>query len=125
MKQSYLTDAARFGPVIRVRANRLGDRHLLGIGLSSHSDGCFGFALIASVSPRYIPLGVGTPCDDPKFASLVTLIEEDSAYRTSEKYVVRSQYWIDKLSDKPEAARLAGYPPEPRTVAGSQLFYPQ
>ncbi|WP_374090326.1 non-ribosomal peptide synthase/polyketide synthase [Methylomicrobium lacus] len=60
------------------------------------------------VASLYTALVEGrSPSDDDAFAPLSLLIEEDAAYRNSERFIRDRDYWMKRLADKPEPLSLA------------------
>jgi len=48
-----------------------------------------------------------SPSDDDAFSSLSLLIEEEAAYRSSDRFTRDREYWLGRFADKPEALSLA------------------
>ncbi len=72
----------------------------------------FGFSLITRrVAEIYSALANDLAYDKGSFNSLRLVIEEDIAYRSSEKFVQDRQFWLDRFSDKPEVVSLANRAP--------------
>ena len=67
-----------------------------------------GLALVARrVAEVYTALVAGPTVDSSAFGSLVALLEDDAAYRSSERFEQDRQYWTDCLADLPERASLS------------------
>ncbi|MFJ7471833.1 amino acid adenylation domain-containing protein [Peribacillus frigoritolerans] len=84
----------------------------------------FGFSLISQrVAKLYTALKKGQYLEEGAFAPLRLLLEEDKAYRKSEKFESDRQFWQDRFADQPEVMSLADR--APRTSKGfiSQTGY--
>ena len=72
---------------------------------------CFGMSLLAQrLAEVYSDLVNGRPFSDCSFGSLATLIEQDIAYLSSEKFNRDRQYWLKQLTNQAETISL-GKPP--------------
>ncbi|TYR81430.1 amino acid adenylation domain-containing protein [Priestia megaterium] len=68
----------------------------------------FGFSLIAQrVASIYTALVNNLPYDKGAFHPLHLYLEEDMAYRASEKFEHDRQFWLERFADQPEVASLA------------------
>ena len=84
----------------------------------------FGFSLISQrVAKLYTAFQKGQYLEEGAFAPLRLLLEEDKAYRKSEKFESDRQFWQDRFADQPEVMSLADR--APRTSKGfiSQTGY--
>ncbi|MBL3645454.1 amino acid adenylation domain-containing protein [Bacillus sp. RHFB] len=84
----------------------------------------FGFSLISQrVAKLYTAVQKGQNLEEGAFAPLRLLLEEDEAYRKSEKFDLDRQFWQDRFADHPEVMSLADR--APRTSKGfiSQTGY--
>ncbi|WP_166243333.1 amino acid adenylation domain-containing protein [Paenibacillus turpanensis] len=68
----------------------------------------FGFALIAQrVAKIYTALVDNRALEKGGFGSLERVLQEDEAYRASEKYEQDRRFWLDRFEDRPEVVSLA------------------
>ncbi|WP_397252199.1 amino acid adenylation domain-containing protein [Peribacillus simplex] len=84
----------------------------------------FGFSLISQrVAKLYTALQKGGNVNEAAFSPLRTLLEEEKAYRNSEKFESDRQFWLERFADQPEVMSLADR--APRTSKGflSQTGY--
>lgn len=84
----------------------------------------FGFSLISQrVAKLYTALQKGQSLDEGAFSPLRSLLEEDKAYRESEKFDIDRKFWQERFADQPEVMSLADR--APRTSKGflSQTGY--
>ena len=65
---------------------------------------------IRRVAEVYTALVNEHPFTDNPFGSLKRVIEEDAAYRASERFTRDRQYWLDLLAGRPETPSLSGRP---------------
>ena len=64
-------------------------------------------ALVARrLADVYTKLKVGPAGLGGVFGKLTDLLDEDAAYRTSEQFAEDRQYWLDRLSDRPDRVSL-------------------
>jgi amino acid adenylation domain-containing protein len=69
----------------------------------------FSFSLVARrVAEIYTALVQGLTCDQNVFGSLRQLLDSDSDYRASERFVKDRKYWTRRFADRPEPTRLVG-----------------
>ena len=72
---------------------------------------CFGMSLVAQrLAEVYTGLVHGHGFDDGAFGAFASLLEQDAAYRASERFAHDRKYWLDHLADQPEAISLGGPP---------------
>ncbi|WP_285769427.1 non-ribosomal peptide synthetase [Peribacillus sp. SI8-4] len=84
----------------------------------------FGFSLISQrVAKLYSALQNGEGVNEGAFSPLRALLEEDKAYRKSEKFEIDRRFWQERFADQPEVMSLADR--APRTSKGflSQTGY--
>jgi nonribosomal peptide synthetase DhbF len=60
------------------------------------------------VAEVYNALASRQPCGDNPFGSLSHVIEEDAAYRGSQRFERDRQYWLPYLAERPESVSLSG-----------------
>lgn len=73
----------------------------------------FGFLLIAQrVARIYTALRNNLAYDEGAFNPLHLVLEEDRAYRASEKFEQDRQFWLDQFADQPEVVSLANHVPK-------------
>ncbi|MEV0321975.1 amino acid adenylation domain-containing protein [Streptomyces sp. NPDC050658] len=71
----------------------------------------FTWALFARrVAELYTAHATDVPAGKSPFGPLTLLLDRDAEYRASEQYAEDRRYWMDRLADRPEPARLAGRP---------------
>ena len=63
--------------------------------------------LAQRVAETYGDLVHGRPVGDSAFAAFSSLLEDDAAYRGSERFARDRQYWLARLSDQPELISLS------------------
>ena len=67
----------------------------------------FGMSLLARrLASVYTALANGRPCNDGSLGPLVSLFEEDAAYRESEQFTRDRVFWFDYLAGQPEPITL-------------------
>jgi len=72
----------------------------------------YGFSLIAQrVAHLYTALVRGLPADERAFGSLRAVLDEEAAYRASERWTADRAYWLRRMGDAPEAVSLADRAP--------------
>ncbi|HWQ42482.1 MAG TPA: amino acid adenylation domain-containing protein [Desulfosporosinus sp.] len=72
----------------------------------------FGFSLIAQrVASIYTALIKKRSYDEGAFKPLSLVLEEDSSYRSSEKFEHDRQFWLERFADQPEVISLANRVP--------------
>ena len=75
----------------------------------------FSFSLVVRrMAEVYTALAQGLiPCES-RFGPLHLLLEDDAVYRASKQFMDDRDYWINRLSDRPEPAWLGHRPPQMR-----------
>ena len=69
----------------------------------------FGMALVARrLADVYTRLSVGPAALGGAFGTLADLLNEDAAYVASEQFARDRQYWIERLTDRPDQVSLGG-----------------
>jgi nonribosomal peptide synthetase DhbF len=72
----------------------------------------FGFSLIAQrVANIYTALTEGKTVPEGAFGSFHRILEEDAAYRSSERMEADRLYWLGRFADEPDAVSLADRAP--------------
>ena len=75
----------------------------------------FGMSLLAQRAAKvYTDLVNRQAVGDGSFGPLASLLEDDAAYRASERFTQDGRYWLDRLANHPEPTTLSG-----RSPAGS------
>ncbi|KUJ69095.1 hypothetical protein ACZ90_14750 [Streptomyces albus subsp. albus] len=100
------------GALFRFALIELGAHHYLWYYRYHHivMDG-LGAALITRRLARvYTDLAQGRPATEDTFPPLARLLEDDAAYRESERFAVDRAYWTERFADRPHFASLAGQP---------------
>ncbi|NEW06374.1 amino acid adenylation domain-containing protein [Paenibacillus sp. SYP-B3998] len=103
----------RSGPLFTEALFRLGPDRFFWYQRIHHivMDG-FGFSLLAQrVARNYTALASGLLLGESTFGSLLSILNEDSAYRASEKIERDRQFWLERFVDEPEAVSLADRAP--------------
>ncbi|HEY2211871.1 MAG TPA: amino acid adenylation domain-containing protein, partial [Bradyrhizobium sp.] len=59
------------------------------------------------VADIYTALAEGRPPDDDTFEPLALLLEEETAYRNSERFERDRRYWLERFADRPAVLSLA------------------
>ncbi|MGX4687703.1 amino acid adenylation domain-containing protein [Streptomyces sp. JNUCC 63] len=59
------------------------------------------------VAEIYTALAAGLPCPAPPFGSLTELLDDEAAYRASDRFARDRAYWMSRFADRPHAAGLA------------------
>ncbi|MFE4421469.1 amino acid adenylation domain-containing protein [Streptomyces sp. NPDC056817] len=59
------------------------------------------------VAEVYTALAAGLPCPAPQFGSLAELLDDEAAYRVSDRFARDRAYWMARFADQPPAASLA------------------
>lgn len=68
----------------------------------------FGFSLFMQrAAERYTQIVRRLPYDQDSFPSFSAVLEEDQAYRASEKMQKDRQYWLERFADQPDLVNLA------------------
>ena len=68
-----------------------------------------GMALVARrVAELYTKLSVGPAPPVDAFGTLAGLLEEEAAYRGSDRFAADRHYWLGRLADRPERVSLGG-----------------
>ena len=68
-----------------------------------------GMALVARrVADLYTKLSVGPAARGDAFGTLAGVIEEETAYRGSDRFAADRHYWLGRLADRPERVSLGG-----------------
>lgn len=71
----------------------------------------YSMSLIASrVAHIYTNLTTGTPVDSIHFASQQTILDEDNAYKLSDRYVKDRNFYLERYKDHSDTVNLAGKP---------------
>ncbi|MFE3143890.1 amino acid adenylation domain-containing protein [Streptomyces scopuliridis] len=71
-----------------------------------------GLSLVGGrVAGLYTALAAEHPCPEPTFGSLRELIEDEAAYRSSERFVRDRAYWTARFADLPAPSSLADRQP--------------
>ena len=70
-------------------------------------DGYAGGLFARRVATIYTALAEGRPVEKSPFGSLALLLEEEAAYRGSQRFVRDRQYWMERFADRPELFSLA------------------
>ncbi|MEJ8632584.1 amino acid adenylation domain-containing protein [Streptomyces sp. MS2.AVA.5] len=107
------------GPPFRHGLLRVGDRQWLWYQCVHHMvlDG-FGYSLLARrLAEVYAALAAGTEPAERTFGRLTDLIEDDVAYRASDRFTADRKHWTETLADRPQAPVLAG-----RSMLASHTF---
>ncbi|MFE6133247.1 condensation domain-containing protein, partial [Streptomyces sp. NPDC056437] len=107
------------GPPFRHGLLRVGDRQWFWYQCVHHMvlDG-FGYSLLSRrVANVYEALTAGTEPAKRTFGRLTELIEDDAAYRASDRFTADRTHWTEALADRPQAPMLAG-----RSVLASHTF---
>ncbi|GIH92306.1 amino acid adenylation domain-containing protein [Planobispora siamensis] len=66
--------------------------------------------LVDRVAEIYSALVEGLPPGPSPFGGLLPVLEEEAAYRDSERHARDRAYWLDRMAGAPEPAGLAGVP---------------
>ncbi|MBN3525209.1 amino acid adenylation domain-containing protein [Paenibacillus apiarius] len=67
----------------------------------------FGFALLARrVAQIYTALAYDLPSSEGAFGSVRSILQEDAAYRASDRMEEDRQFWLARFADEPEAVSL-------------------
>ncbi|HEV2780403.1 MAG TPA: amino acid adenylation domain-containing protein [Actinophytocola sp.] len=97
------------GPLFGHALFRAGPRRFLWYHRVHHIalDG-YGFSLVARrVAEVYTALAAGRAPADSWFGSLLEVVEEDAAYRSSERHAADRDFWLARSADRPEPVVLA------------------
>ncbi|TDD61280.1 amino acid adenylation domain-containing protein [Kribbella antibiotica] len=96
------------GLLFATRIYRLSDTRVFWYYRSHHigADGFSGLLMVRRVASIYTELTGAGPAEVGPFPPFALLLEEDRRYRESDRLDVDRQYWIDRLSDRAETARL-------------------
>jgi nonribosomal peptide synthetase DhbF len=70
-------------------------------------DGFTGGLFARRVAEIYTALAEGRSPEEGTFGPLALLLEEETAYRTSERFARDREYWLKHFADKPVAFSLA------------------
>ena len=92
---------------------RLGDENYIWYHRSHHIliDGFAGGLIARRVAELYSSYTRGETPELQPFGSLVDLVEEDHAYRNSDRFAAERSYWTEAFKDKPDPVGLAPYRP--------------
>ncbi len=82
-------------------------------------DAAGGALVMRRIAELYSAMVDGVTAPEPSFGSLQLLVERDAAYRASPDRDADRAYWVERLADCPEPARLGG--PRPAAVESSVL----
>ncbi|MBL1118510.1 amino acid adenylation domain-containing protein [Streptomyces sp. 110] len=63
------------------------------------------------VAELYTALAAGLPCPEAPFGSLSELLEDEAAYRDSDRFTRDRAYWMSRFADQPAATSLADRTP--------------
>ncbi|MFJ1747309.1 amino acid adenylation domain-containing protein [Streptomyces sp. NPDC088116] len=75
------------------------------------------------VAALYTALAAGQPCPEPTFGSLRELIEDEAAYRASDRFVRDREHWTTRFADLPAPSSLADRLPSlPRQLERRTAF---
>ncbi|RFU82310.1 amino acid adenylation domain-containing protein [Streptomyces triticagri] len=98
------------GPLFRQALFRVGEDRWLWYQCIHHLviDG-FGYSLLARRTAEvYSALVRGAEPPARAFGTLAELVEQDTAYRTSEAFAADRKHWSEEFADRPDVPRLAG-----------------
>ncbi|PVE12341.1 non-ribosomal peptide synthetase, partial [Streptomyces scopuliridis] len=113
------------GPLFAFALFKVADDHWFWYQRYHHivMDG-LGLSLIGGrVAGLYTALAAGHPCPEPTFGSLRELIEDEAAYRSSERFVRDRAYWTARFADLPAPSSLADRQPSlPRYLERRTAF---
>ncbi|MFE2753051.1 non-ribosomal peptide synthase/polyketide synthase [Actinosynnema sp. NPDC059335] len=110
------------GPIFATALFRLSDTRVLWYYRTHHiaADGFSGLLLVRRAASVYASItGTGTPDVGP-FPPFSALLEEDRAYRASDRFAEDRRYWVERLRDRADPTNLAGRKP---TRARSSVYH--
>ncbi|QKW22406.1 amino acid adenylation domain-containing protein [Kitasatospora sp. NA04385] len=103
------------GPLFRFALFRVGDERHLWFHRYHHVvvDGYTVARIARRVAEVYTALVAGAEPGAGTFGRLPELIEDEAAYRASERYARDADFWARRLADRPEPVALSPRPPRP------------